>query len=930
MGGALSKLAGLYQAQGRFTEAEPLHLRSLAIYEKALGPDHEAVGQALDGLAMLYQTQGRYAEAEPLYKRGLGIIEKAVGADHIAVGQALNNLATLYQTQRRDAEAAPLLRRSFDIAVKTLGPDNPILGRSLNNLAGVYRAIGRYTDAESLLKRSLAIYEKAFGPDHPDVAHSLDSLAALYQAQGRFAEAEPIIRRSLAILEKALGAEHPKFAVGLSRLGQLYLAQTRIAEAEALFDRSFAISEKALGPEHPEPGGCLNCLAAAATARGDWARATHHWRRGTDIIKRRAQRGLTGAPEGAAKGEVQRWSGEFEGLIRVAHRLSAQSPAAAVEMFDIAQWAQGSDAAASLAQMAARSATGSPVLAGFVRERQDLAGEWQAKDKLLIAAKSQEPGRRDAGAEKGLGDRLAAIDARLVEINGRLANDFPDYVALASPAPVSVAEVQAQLGSGEALVLFLDTSEWKVPGANALPEETFAWVVTKSEVRWLRSELGTVALKREVAALRCGLDATAWHGEGAPRCADLLKLPSGKVPQDGQPLPFDAARAHALYVALLGGARDLIKAKHLLVVPSGALTTLPFQVLVTEPPSEGVRPGAPAMAGADARAQPSVAGAKVDKAKGKGPAMRSGPQGPTPQVRWLVRDHAVTVLPAVSSLKALRRVGRASAAPRPLIGFGNPLLDGPDSRYAHLAKLAREKQRCPVEAPVRVAVVGAPRSGVVRIETRGLASLPQIRIQAPLPETADELCAVAHNVKAQPHDIRLGAQASEREVRRLSASGDLAKYRILHFATHGVLAGELDGAHEPGLILTPPESASEEDDGYLSASEVASLKLDADWVVLSACNTAAGASANAEALSGLGRAFIYAGARALLVSHWAVDSDATVKLVTGTVAAMAGDATVGRAEALRRAMLTLIDKGGSEAHPAYWAPFVVVGEGAAQ
>jgi CHAT domain-containing protein len=167
-------------------------------------------------------------------------------------------------------------------------------------------------------------------------------------------------------------------------------------------------------------------------------------------------------------------------------------------------------------------------------------------------------------------------------------------------------------------------------------------------------------------------------------------------------------------------------------------------------------------------------------------------------------------------------------------------------------------------------------------------------------------------------------------VKRLSDAGDLAKYRMVHFATHGTLAGELTGTHEPGLILTPPDTASEADDGYLSASEIAALKLDADWVVLSACNTAAGGATNAEALSGLGRAFIYAGARSLLVSHWAVYSDATVKLITGAVGEMSGDPKVGRAEAMRRSMLALIDKGSTEeAHPSFWAPFVVVGEGAA-
>ena len=283
----------------------------------------------------------------------------------------------------------------------------------------------------------------------------------------------------------------------------------------------------------------------------------------------------------------------------------------------------------------------------------------------------------------------------------------------------------------------------------------------------------------------------------------------------------------------------------------------------------------------------------------------------------------------MSSLKALRHTGRLSAATKPLIGFGNPLLDGPDASYAKFAKLARERQSCPKSPWQRVAALFSPRNGATPIETRGgLANVSLIRQQAPLPETADELCAVARDTGADASKMRLGAQATEREVKAMSARGELAQYRLVHFATHGAMAGELKGSVEPGLILTPPDTASEEDDGYLSASEIAALKLDADWVILSACNTAAGDAGSAEALSGLARAFIYAQARALLVSHWAVDSDATVKLITSAMREIARDRTVGRAEALRRSMLAMIDKGDPhEAHPSYWAPFIVVGEG---
>ena len=164
----------------------------------------------------------------------------------------------------------------------------------------------------------------------------------------------------------------------------------------------------------------------------------------------------------------------------------------------------------------------------------------------------------------------------------------------------------------------------------------------------------------------------------------------------------------------------------------------------------------------------------------------------------------------------------------------------------------------------------------------------------------------------------------------------LDRYRVVHFATHGLLAGEtaqLAKVHaEPALVFSPPDKATEEDDGLLTASEVAGLKLDADWVVMSACNTAAGSEPGAEALSGLAKAFFYAGARALLVSHWPVNSYAATMLTSRTFAELRKAPEIGRSEAFRRAMLALMSdpKRPWAAHPSIWAPFVVVGEGGAQ
>ena len=893
---SLNNLSQLYRAQGRNAEAEPLLDRALAIREKALGPDHTDVATSLNNLATLYWDQARYAEAEPLLKRTVSIFEKALGPDHIDVGTALNNVAFLYRVQSRYSEAEPLLERALAIREKALGPDHPDVGSSLNNLAQLYQFQNRFGESEQLYKRGLAVREKALGPDHADVGASLNNLADLYRAQGRYAEAEPLAKRTISIFEKVLGPDHADVGTSLNNLASLYRAQERYVEAEPLFKRSLAIREKALGPDHPQVGYSLNNLAEMYLVQGDLTQAADFWRRSTGGIIMRARRGGNDvgqavAGKGRTEAEQLRW--QFWGLVKVTYRLASAAtnpdPSLTQEMFQTAQWAQASEAAASLSQMAARGAKGNPELANIVRERQDLVAEWQGRDVARSAAFSQPPDKRNRAAEAVNLARLAAIDARLAEIDSRLKSEFPDYAALSRPEPLSIGEVQKDLHDDEVLVFILDT-----PEGGPMPEETFIWVVTNTGVRWVRSEFGTRALAREVFALRCGLDYDGAWGATGSRCAELLNLAYTESDRRaGKPLPFDVGRAHSLYKALFGQVEDLIKGKHLLVVPSGPLTQLPFQVLVTAPRKQ----------------QPARAG---DYRK----------------IAWLAHSNSVTVLPAVPSLKALRRDAKASRATKPFLGFGNPLLDGPNGLYASLKQAALEKQSCRGTRPIRVAE-SRGRGGAKPFALRsGIASVAQLRQAAPLPETADEVCDVAKATGASETDIFLGGRASEREVKQLSQAGSLRDYRIVHFATHGALAGEVSGSAEPGLLLTPPENGTEIDDGYLSASEIAGLKMDADWVILSACNTAAGEAQDAEALSGLARAFFYAGARALLVSHWYVDSVATVALIKGAFAELKANPKLGRADALRRSMLALIDKGGDrQAHPSAWAPFVVVGEG---
>jgi CHAT domain-containing protein len=257
-------------------------------------------------------------------------------------------------------------------------------------------------------------------------------------------------------------------------------------------------------------------------------------------------------------------------------------------------------------------------------------------------------------------------------------------------------------------------------------------------------------------------------------------------------------------------------------------------------------------------------------------------------VDWLVRKYAVTVLPSIASLKILRGEKSTVAALKPMIGFGDPVFD----------RTTRTIGR-PKVAALNRSLTSFYRG--VTVDTKALAdALP------PLPETADELRAVAKILGASSEDIELEEAASVTTVE----NHPLSNYRVVYFATHALVAGEVEkfakGKAEPALVLSIPEKPTEDDDGLLRASDVAMLKINADFVVLSACNTAAGDKPGAEALSGLARAFFYAGAKSLIVSHWEVDSDATVELMDGLFEALKANPRLSHAEALQASMLRMI------------------------
>lgn len=403
--------------------------------------------------------------------------------------------------------------------------------------------------------------------------------------------------------------------------------------------------------------------------------------------------------------------------------------------------------------------------------------------------------------------------------------------------------------------------------------DTFVWAMTREAADWTRAPAKRAAMIDKVKTLRAGLNPQSYALlRSGLRSFGETDVEGG---EGGGRIAFNRAVAFELYEALLKPFEPMIAGKaRLFTVVNAPFDSLPMGVLVTQPPlGDDAEP-------ADLRGTP-----------------------------WLIRRQALVSLPSVSSLRALRSGGPPRLGSEPFRGYGAPLLG------AKPGAAAPEK--------LNVASRGGEAARLYRGGALDRAAFDQL---APLPQTEGELRAIAAALGAGPDALRLGADASARAVRQ----DTLSRFKVIAFATHGLLAGELSGLEEPALVFTPPDAITAEDNGLLTASQAARLDLAADWVVLSACNTAAGdGTPGAEGFSGLARAFFYAGARSLLVSHWPVRDDVAARMTTRMFASLRGDAALAKAQAHRLAVLDILDdaRDPSLAHPAVWAPFVVVGEG---
>lgn len=389
------------------------------------------------------------------------------------------------------------------------------------------------------------------------------------------------------------------------------------------------------------------------------------------------------------------------------------------------------------------------------------------------------------------------------------------------------------------------------------------FAVSKDRTAWARLPLSRSELQEKVTRIRSAIDGQAYGAQKSTGGSGLGAL------------PFDRALAHELYEQLFGDPAIqgvLAMPSTWIIVPSGPLTSLPPSLLVTGPP---------------------VGGAEGDD---DDQALRETP--------WLVRSKAIAVLPSVAALRTIRQI-----LPAERESAHDPLLALVDPDFG---------------APLAAGVKPPQTRSFTAFFRNGEPDVTALRALGRLPNTRAEGLALMKILGAHEAAVLWGTSASKKNLLSLNASGALAKVRVLEFATHGLAAGKDDGISEPLLVLA---AADRPEDWILKASDAAGLKLNADWVVLSGCNTASPDLGETDGLSGFARAFFFAGASSLLVSHWRLDDEIASSLVPKTILLHNSGARLSKAEALRRAMIAIIDdRDLNAAHPAYWAPFTLVGE----
>lgn len=845
--------------------------------------------------AMVLDASGNHGEAERRHRRSLELSEKVYwrafeirkfslyataqwsALNNWSIGEAL--LAQNLAWQGRNSEAEYFARSALVRQLQVSGRYSHYTAFPAQILSRVVFESGRFRESMALAEKAMESAEKSGAAlESPMHSESKMLYARALVMEQRWAEAIAAFQSR----DKALASDPAQYAIKSGDDPDWALALLRAGNVETSVAMSERIYRKRLASGHDAKEyltaqvRAFHAMALAANGQPD--KALTEFQGAIPVLLDDVRR--TGGEQGGAVAHQMRLVWILESYMKLlvdlrdSPILKAAGIDASAEAFRIADIARGSSVQRALAESAARATPSDPALADLARREQEAQQRFGTLSDLLNRLLSAPPEQQ---LPKVIADLRRDIDALRVERDNlklELAQRFPDYAELIAPRPTTIAQTQAALAADEALLSIY-------VGA----ERSYVWAVPKTG----RAAFAEVALTdsdatRQVAHLRQALD----MGEMA-----LAAMPR-----------FDLAQSHDLYRKLLqpveAGWRE---AKNLIVVPHKALGQLPFAVLTT------------------AQFAPAAA--------------RAGLFAEYREAPWLIRRVALTQLPSVSTLLALRRMPAVKAERKEFIGFGDPLFSNAMALAAKDDTTARRRFRNLGIGAVVAAPVATVAEAPVALPTVAVANSAGLAQLARLPETAEEITSIARVLRADAaNDVFLGRAASEKNVK----SGQLDNRRIVMFATHGLVPGDLDGLTQPALALSAPEvTGNTGEDGLLSMDEVLGLKLNADWVVLSACNTAAGNGAGSEAVSGLGKAFFFAGARTLLVSNWPVETVSAMRLTTKLFEYQAANPGVTRARALRATMIDLMDhavptdalgtEGFTYAHPMFWAPFSLVGDG---
>ena len=852
--------------------AQADNLLSTMMMSKYNQYSHDWVATVERARGAILQGEGKYAEAEIVFRRVIQEREQFIVPNDVAwkhsypLRQTRDKtwLASNLLQQGRLLEAETVVRAALQSFLQLLGRNAPDTASAVGLFSRIVFEQGRYQEARVLAKAAIESLElTGASPETRYLAAARDTLGSILVSQGKWSEALDVFER----MRKALEADPfslERFGSGGRDWAVALIQSGRHAEAILMLQPIIARTADRLGAEHYQTAELRGVLGMAL-----WRSRN---RQGALDAFRQAVKNLlaTGRPDAA----------EQAGSVVRAERLQLILQSYIALLWEMRESGSGGDTDASAeAFRLADAARGQKVQ----RAVYDSAARFAVNDPDLatLARKEQDLRNEIAALYNFLLNMLSAPPEQQLP---RVTADMRKRIEEATKERGTVfGSIEKRFPNYANLInpkpiSVEDARRALRPGEVLLsilvtPERTFVWAVSKDGPLALAAvSLGEADLAKTVGRLRHALD----PGDVSPET-----LPA-----------FDVATASALYEQLLKPVESGWKgARTLLVVANGALGQLPLAVLPTTPTA--ARGGSGELF-AEYRAVP-----------------------------WLVKTVAIVQLPSVNALVTLRSLPASGADRLAFVGFGDPRFGSSGAARALQTRGAGLSLRA-----VDLARVGEHEEAVNK--TADWVSYSQL---APLPDTRDEILAIAAALKADPaHDVFFGADASKKKLKTLN----LSKRRVVAFATHGLIPGDFPGLAQPALALAAPDDPKES--GLLTLEEILGLKLDADWVVLSACNTAAGDGAGAEAVSGLGRAFFYAGARALLVTNWPVETTSARALTTTVFQRQAADASLSRAEALRASMLSLLDGPGyvdpatgkvvfSYAHPIFWAPFSLVGDG---